>query len=207
MQNNQPDNSVSPVLGLILAGGRARRLGGVDKALVELAGKPLLQHVITRLRPQLPDMAINANDDPGRFTAYSLPVISDSLEDAGPLAGVLAGMEWAASNMPEVEWIATVAVDTPFFPADYISRMQAAISGGADMARACSNNRAHPVFGIWPLQLAGELRNALEVEGLRKIDLWTARFNCDDIAFSGDDFDPFFNINTPEDIKTAEEFK
>ncbi len=207
MQNNHMNNDISPVLGLILAGGRARRLGGADKALVELSGRPLLQHVITRLRPQLASMVINANDNPRRFAAYDLPVISDSMDDAGPLAGVLAGMEWAASNMPEVEWVATVAVDTPFFPANYINRMQAGISRGADMARACSNGRAHPVFGIWPLRLAAELRNALEVEGLRKIDLWTARFNCADIAFSGNDFDPFFNINTPEDVKTAEGFK
>ena len=192
-------------LGVILAGGQARRLGGGDKALTELAGKPLLAHAIERLAPQVSDIVINANGDPARFDSFRRPVVADSVEGfAGPLAGVLAGMDWAAANAPEYEWIVTCATDAPFFPEDLVARLVAAVAEGADIACAETNGRTHPVFGLWPVRLREELRHALVVEDIRKVDRWTARYALAEVSFPAEVVDPFFNINRPEDIREAE---
>lgn len=193
------------ILGVILAGGQARRLGGGDKALQELAGKPLLAHAIERLAPQVSQIIINANGDPARFDSFRVPVVADTVEGfAGPLAGVLAGMDWAAVNAPDCEWIVTCATDAPFFPGDLVARLVAAVAEGADMACAETNGRTHPVFGLWPVRLREDLRHALVEEDIRKVDRWTARYALAEVSFPVPVVDPFFNINRPEDMLEAE---
>ncbi len=194
------------ILGVLLAGGLARRMGGGDKALIELAGRPLIEHVIERVRPQVARLIVNANGEPGRFARFGLPVVGDVVGGfAGPLAGVLTGMEWARENAPEAEWIATFATDAPFVPDDLVARMRAALeTAAADMASVRSGARSHPVFGLWPVRLAGELRDALTVDDERKIDRWTARYRLAEAAYGSDGLDPFFNVNRPEDLAAAE---
>ncbi|MBO6782219.1 MAG: molybdenum cofactor guanylyltransferase MobA [Alphaproteobacteria bacterium] len=193
------------ILGVILAGGQARRLGGGDKALKELGGRPMLTHAIERLAPQVGQVVVNANGDPARFDSFRVPVIADTVEGfVGPLAGVLAGMEWALVNAPEYDWIATVATDAPFFPEDLVARLAEAVADdAADLACAESNGRAHPVFGFWPVSLAGDLRCALVDEKVRKVDAWTKRFRLARVQFPIENVDPFFNINRPEDMAEA----
>ena len=196
---------MTEVLGCILAGGLARRMGGGDKGLIRLGGRLVLDHVLDRLKPQVSQVMLNANGDPTRFAHYGLPVVPDSVEGfAGPLAGVLAGLEWARDNT-QAEWVATAATDTPFFPVDFVTRMLAAIeAAGADMACAASDGRHHPVFGLWPVRLAADLRHALVEEDLRKVDLWTARHKLVAVEFATQPHDPFFNVNRPEDVEEAE---
>jgi len=195
------------VLGVILAGGQARRLGGGDKALQEVAGRPLLAHAIERLEPQVSRIALNANGDPARFEPFGLPVVPDTVGGfAGPLAGVLAGLDWAAANAPECEWVVTVATDAPFFPDDLVARFMAATeSENVDLACAESGGRAHPVFGLWPVRLREDLRRALVDEDIRKVDRWTARHRLAVVSFPAPVVDPFFNINRAEDIAAAAE--
>ncbi len=196
-------------LGVILAGGLATRMGGGDKALRELRGKPILAHVIERLRPQVAGLALNANGDPARFAEWMLPVLPDTVEGyAGPLAGVLAGLDWAAEM--GAESIVTVAADTPFFPGDLAQRLAAgAEAAGASIALAATPEgdrvNRHPTFGLWPTALREDLRAALE-DGLRKVVLWTDRHGAATVTFPAEPFDPFFNINTPEDLAQAESF-
>ncbi len=194
------------VIGLLLAGGQARRMGGGDKCLKEVGGRTLLELVVERARPQVGALVLNANGDSGRFAAVGLPVVADPVPGfAGPLAGVLAGLEWAAANRPGAAWIASLATDTPFFPGELVARLrEAAQREVADIAVAASGGRAHPVFALWPVRLAGELRHALVEEGARKIDLWTARYRTATVEFPAEPFDPFFNLNTPEDVAEAE---
>lgn len=194
------------VIGVLLAGGLARRMGGGDKGLISIGGRPILDHVIKRLRPQVTAMILNANGDPARFAAYGLPVVADPVSGfAGPLAGVLAGLDWARANCPGVAWCLTVATDTPFFPEDLAARLlQAVDREGADLACAASGGRHHPVFGLWPVALADDLRHALVEEGLRKVDQWTARHRLVVVEFPTESYDPFFNANRPEDIAAAE---
>jgi molybdopterin-guanine dinucleotide biosynthesis protein A len=194
------------VVGLLLAGGLARRMGGGDKCLKEVAGRTLLDLVIERALPQVDALVLNANGDPERFARPGLPVVADSVPGfAGPLAGVLAGLEWAAERRPGAEWVASVATDTPFFPDDLVRRLrEAAEREGAEIAVAASGGRTHPVFALWPVRLASELRRALVEEGVRKIDLWTARFRATTVEFPTEPFDPFFNLNTPADVAEAE---
>jgi molybdenum cofactor guanylyltransferase len=193
-------------LGVILAGGRATRMGGGDKGLRIVAGRRLLDHVIDRLRPQVAGLAINANGDPSRFAEFGLPVLPDSIEGhPGPLAGVLAGLDWAAGQGAEA--IVTAAADTPFFPPDLVERLQAT-AGPAGLALAASPDdsgrmQRHPTFGLWPVALREDLRDALR-GGLRKIVLWTDRHKAGSAEFEGGAFDPFFNVNTPEDVTRAE---
>lgn len=196
------------VIGVILAGGLARRMGGGDKALIEVGGRSLLAHVVDRLEPQVDAMVLNANGDPGRFEPYSLPVVSDPIEGAaGPLAGVLAGLLWTRANAKQAQWIVTVAADTPFFPENLVEHlMQTRRAKQADMACAASNARAHPVFGLWPVKLADRLRHALFDDGIRKVDIWTGQYHCAVAEFSSHGFDPFFNVNRPEDVRRAEKF-
>ncbi|MBN43716.1 MAG: molybdenum cofactor guanylyltransferase MobA [Alphaproteobacteria bacterium] len=193
------------ILGVILAGGQARRLGGGDKALHEVAGKTLLAHAIGRLQPQVSCVVINANGDASRFADFSLPVVADTVGGfAGPLAGVLAGLDWAAECAPECDWVVTVATDAPFFPDDLVVRLLAAVHlENADLVCAESGGRVHPVFGLWPVSLRNDLRSALVDEEIRKVDLWTARHRLAVISFPVSVIDPFFNINRPEDIRAA----
>ena len=191
--------------GVLLAGGLARRMGGGDKCLRPLGGRPLLAHIVERARPQVAALAINANGDPARFAAFGLPVVADTIAGfAGPLAGVLAGMEWAAQRHAGAEWLATFATDAPFFPRDLVARLHAAVArAGADMACARSDGQDHPVFGLWPVRLAVDLRRAMD-EGVRKVDVWTGRYRLAVAEFPAQPFDPFFNANRPEDLAEAE---
>jgi molybdopterin-guanine dinucleotide biosynthesis protein A len=180
-------------------------MGGGDKCLRPLGGRPVLAHIIERARPQVAALVLNANGDPARFASFGLPVAPDVIEGfAGPLAGVLTGMDWAAAHRPDAAWLATFATDAPFFPRDLVMRLHAAIErGGADMACARSDEQDHPVFGLWPVRLRADLRRAME-EGVRKVDLWTARFKLAVAEFATVPFDPFFNANRPEDLAAAE---
>ena len=192
--------------GVILAGGRATRMGGGDKGMRSLAGRRIIDHVIHRLSAQCAPLAINANGDPSRFSEFGLPVLPDSLPDhPGPLAGVLSGLDWAAGIGAEA--IVTAAADTPFFPADLVARLKAA-AGPSGLALAASPDSGgrvwqHPTFGLWPVALRDDLRAALE-GGLRKIVLWTLRHGAGSAEFPSVPFDPFFNVNTPEELAEAE---
>lgn len=194
------------VAGVLLAGGLSRRMGGGDKCLRELSGKPILAHVIERIAPQVEALVLNANGDPSRFQAFGLPIVPDTIEGfAGPLAGVLAGMDWVAANRPDIAWLASIPTDAPFLPRDLVGRLHAAVDeADADMACAQSGGRAHPVAGLWPVGLAGDLRAAMTDEGVRKVDEWTARFRLVEVAFTTDPVDPFFNANRPGDLEKAE---
>ncbi len=194
-------------VGVVLAGGRARRMGGGDKCLLSLAGRPLLDHVVARAAPQVIRLVINANGDPLRFAAWSLPVVEDGVAGRpGPLAGVLAGLDWAAAHAPDAALVATFAADSPFIPGDLVARLESGLTGGLPLARASSGGRAHPVFGLWPVALRGDLRRALVVGGIRKVDAWTARHGAAEIDFPIGRIDPFFNVNRPEDLARAESF-
>lgn len=192
-------------IGVLLAGGLARRMGGGDKPLRLLGGRPLLAHVIERLRPQVAGLVLNANGEPARFAAFGLPVVADSIPDyAGPLAGILAGLDWTAAQRPDCPMIATVATDAPFLPTDLVARMAQALAGeGADLACAASGGRTHPVIGLWPVRLRDDLRRALVEEGVRKVDVWTARYRLVQVAFPDRPVDPFFNANRPDDLDEA----
>jgi len=194
------------VTGMILAGGKSRRMGGGDKSLSLLGGRPLIAHVIDRIRPQVSDLIVNAAADGERFREFGLEVVCDVIEgQAGPLAGVLTGMEWLSENRPGCEWLLTVPVDTPFLPPDLVRRLAEAVSNDkADMACALSGGRTHPVIGLWPARLSGVLRHALTVEDVRKIDAWTARYRIAHVEFATVPQDPFFNVNRPEDLAEAE---
>jgi molybdenum cofactor guanylyltransferase len=193
------------VAGLLLAGGQSRRMGGGDKALRLLGGKTLLAHSVERLRPQVAALVLNANGDPARFAGFELPVVADEVPDfAGPLAGVLAGLDWVTAHRPDLSHVASVATDAPFLPKDLVVRFVAALKeADADLACAASGGRAHPVFGLWPVRLKEDLRRALFAEGIRKVDLWTARHRLVTVSFPDRPVDPFFNANRPDDLEAA----
>ena len=195
-----------PTLGLILAGGLARRMGGGDKPRMRVGGQSILFRVIERLRPQCALLLLNANGDPRRFADTGLPVVADDIPDfAGPLAGILAGLDWAARHAPDIADVVSVPGDCPFLPRDLVARLHAARSkSGRPLACARSGDWRHPVIGLWPVALRGDLRHALTVEGLRKIELWTARHGVALADWPAQPFDPFFNVNTPEDAAEAE---
>jgi molybdopterin-guanine dinucleotide biosynthesis protein A len=198
--------AATPVLGLLLAGGLARRMGGGDKSLREIGGRSLLAHVIERAQPQVERLVLNANGDLERFGGFGLPVIPDAVPGhAGPLAGVLAGLEWAARVVPAATHVMSLATDTPFFPHDLAARLQQALAAErAEIACAASGGRSHPVIALWPVSLAPALRTALVEEDLRKIDRFTARYRTVAVAFEDEAGDPFFNLNTPDDLALAE---
>jgi molybdopterin-guanine dinucleotide biosynthesis protein A len=194
-------------LGLVLAGGLSRRMGGGDKALRDLAGRSLLDRVIDRVRPQVAGLVLNANGDPARFERFGLPVVADSVPDfAGPLAGVLAGLDWAALNRPDCPLLVSVPSDAPFLPGDLVARLLKGMeAAGADLACAASGGQPHPVVGLWPVRLRGDLRQAVAGEGIRKVDLWTARHRLAVVDFPEETagIDPFFNANRPGDLDHA----
>ena len=193
------------IAGVILAGGKATRMGGGDKGMREIGGRRLIDHVIERLTPQVSAIVLNANGDPARFGEFGFPVLPDSLPDyPGPLAGVLAALDWAAEH--NVSRVVSVAADTPFFPHDLVGGLKKA-AGPAGLALAASPDETgrvqrQPTFGLWPVALRHDLRAALE-GGLRKIVLWTDQHQAGQAVFSAA-YDPFFNVNTPEDLAEAE---
>ncbi|MFI0395201.1 molybdenum cofactor guanylyltransferase MobA [Paracoccus jiaweipingae] len=193
--------------GVILAGGLARRMGGGDKGRLVIGGQPMLARVIARLAPQVQALALNANGDAARFDDLGLPVLPDSLPDhPGPLAGVLAGMDWAAAQ--GFDAIVTAAADTPFFPPDLARRLHAA-AGPKGLALAGSDDadgvmRRQPTFGLWPVALRDDLRAALN-SGLRKVVIWTEAHQAGLAGWPSDPYDPFFNVNTPDDLDRANE--
>jgi molybdopterin-guanine dinucleotide biosynthesis protein A len=193
------------VVGLLLAGGLSRRMGGGDKALRLLGGVSLLDRVIERVRPQVEALILNANGDPARFAGFGLPVAPDSVPDfAGPLAGVLAGLDWTALHRPDCAYVVSVATDAPFLPKDLVARFTVEIEAArADVACAASGGQAHPVIGLWPVRLREDLRHAVVEEGVRKVDQWTARHRLATVAFGCEPIDPFFNANRPEDLAAA----
>jgi molybdopterin-guanine dinucleotide biosynthesis protein A len=193
-------------LGLILAGGLARRMGGGDKPLKPIGGVTILDRAIERMRPQCRALILNANGDPSRFAATGLPVVADNIPDfAGPLAGILAGLDWAAANRPDVETIASVPGDCPFLPRDLVARLhQARAQSGLPLACARSGEWRHPVVALWPVALRDDLRGALTRDNLRKIELWTARHGVAIADWPTEPVDPFFNVNTPEDAAAAD---
>jgi molybdopterin-guanine dinucleotide biosynthesis protein A len=198
------DSPVTP--GVLLAGGLARRMGGGDKPMRQIGGRTILERVIARLKPQCDSLILNANGDPARFASFSLPVIADSVADfPGPLAGILAALDWAAAVRPEIAWILSAAADCPFLPRDLVARLhQARITEDAQLAVAASDGQSHPVIGLWSVSLREELRHALVKEDIRKIDRWTARYKLATVNWPTTPLDPFFNANTMDDIAQAE---
>jgi molybdopterin-guanine dinucleotide biosynthesis protein A len=181
-------------------------MGGGDKPLTRIGGATILSRVLERLTPQCQRLILNANGDPARFADTGLPVIPDDVPDfAGPLAGILAGLDWAAAHAPEVAYVASVPADCPFLPRDLVARLhQARAASGQPLACARSGEWRHPVVGVWPVALRADLRHALTKEDLRKIELWTARHGVALADWPAAPVDPFFNVNTPEDAAAAE---
>lgn len=198
------EHRATGTLGVILAGGRATRLGGGDKPLRLIGEATILDRIIDTLRPQVEAILLNANGDPDRFSAWRLPVVADQdPEGAGPLAGILAGLDWAARNRPDLPWVLTVTGNSPFLPDDLAARLHAAREEARHpLSCAVSNGRTHPPIALWPVALRTDLRGALRA-GERKIDRWTARHGCATAAWDTEPFDPFFNTNTEEDLAQA----
>jgi molybdenum cofactor guanylyltransferase len=196
----------APILGLVLAGGLARRMGGGDKTRIQIGGKTILERVLARLKPQCTAVILNANGDPARFADTGLPVVADTVAGfAGPLAGILAGLDWAAVHAPAITDVASVPGDCPFLPGDLVARLSAARRvAGLPLACARSGEWRHPVVGLWPVALREDLRTALLEENLRKIESWTARHGIALADWPATPVDPFFNVNTPADAAEAE---
>ena len=198
-----------PVAGILLAGGRSSRMGGGDKCLRMLGGRPILARIIERLKPQVSCMIINANGEASRFAPFGLPVVADSVAGfAGPLAGVHAALEWVKVNRPGILHAVTVATDTPFFPADLVRRFLDACRDASTFMVARSAEGTHPVIGLWPVSLAPELEGAL-ARGERKVGAWVAAHGAVEVAFppveiGGRSIDPFFNINEPQHLAEAD---
>jgi molybdenum cofactor guanylyltransferase len=197
---------MSEPLGVVLAGGLARRMGGGDKARLRIGGRTILERVLTRMRPQCAALILNANGDPTRFKDTGIEVVPDSVPDfAGPLAGILAALDWAAAHAPELADVASVPGDCPFLPDDLVARLLSARARErAPLACARSGEWRHPVIGLWPVYLRSDLRKALLNEGLHKIESWTARHGVAIADWPASPVDPFFNVNTPGDAAEAE---
>ncbi|MBV9200137.1 MAG: molybdenum cofactor guanylyltransferase MobA [Alphaproteobacteria bacterium] len=180
-------------------------MGGGDKALRVIGGVSLLERVIERLQPQVETLVLSANGDPARFARFALPVVADSVPGyAGPLAGILAGLDWTAEHRPDCAHVVSAATDAPFLPRDLISRLVREMEdAGAELACAASGGQSHPVIGLWPVRLREDLRRAVADEAVRKVDVWTARYRLATVPFGDEPIDPFFNANRPEDLATA----
>jgi molybdopterin-guanine dinucleotide biosynthesis protein A len=207
------DNASAPTVplpatpGVLLAGGLARRMGGGDKPMRRIGGRTLLARVIARLEPQCDGLLLNANGDPARFAGFGLPVIADNVANfPGPLAGILAALDWAAADRPEVAWVLSAAADCPFLPRDLVTRLhQARAEQDAQLAVAASDGQPHHVIGLWRVSLREELRHALVVENIRRVESFTARYRLATVTWPVETLDPFFNANTTDDIAVAEE--
>jgi molybdopterin-guanine dinucleotide biosynthesis protein A len=199
--------SAPPTLGLVLAGGLARRMGGGDKARIEIGGVSILDRVLATLSAQCPRLVINANGDPARFADTGLPVVPDDVQGhPGPLAGVLAGLDWLAAQKLGIEWMVSVPGDCPFLPDDLVERLHAARrEAGVPLACARSGEWRHPVVALWPVALREDLRQALVEQDMRKIEVWTARHGIAIADWPAEPVDPFLNVNTPEDVARAEQ--
>ncbi|WP_407156117.1 molybdenum cofactor guanylyltransferase MobA [Bradyrhizobium sp. STM 3557] len=199
-------NAAAQVPCVLLAGGLARRMGGGDKPMRMIGGRTILDRVIARLAPQCGALILNANGDPARFAAFGLPVVADSVADfPGPLAGILAGLDWVAANRRDAEWMLSAAGDCPFLPRDLVARLVAArATEAAELAVAASGGQSHPVIGLWKVALREELRHALTMDDIRKIDRFTARYRLATVSWPTIPLDPFFNANTAEDLTEAE---
>jgi molybdenum cofactor guanylyltransferase len=197
---------IPATIGVLLAGGLARRMGGGDKPMRLIGGRTILDRVIARLQPQCSEMILNANGDPARFASFGLPVVADSVADfPGPLAGILAGLDWVATNRPGVSWLLSAAADCPFLPRDLVAQLhRTRAEQNARLAVAASGEQSHPVIGLWDVGLREELRHALTVEDIRKIDRWTARYKLTTVTWPAEPLDPFFNANTADDIAEAD---
>ena len=191
---------------VLLAGGLARRMGGGDKPMRRIGGRTILERVIARLRPQCGQLILNANGDPARFAEFGLPVIADTVKDfPGPLAGILAALDWTAAHRPDVPFILSAAADCPFLPRDLVARLdRARAEQDAQLAVASSGGQSHPVIGLWSVALREELRHSLVEEDVRKIDRWTARYKLATVSWPTAPLDPFFNANTMDDIAEAD---
>ena len=194
------------LVGVLLAGGLARRMGGGDKPMRQIGGRTILERVIVRLKPQCDELILNANGDPARFASFGLPVIADSVENfPGPLAGILAALDWTAAHRPGISLVLSAAADCPFLPRDLVARLtEALVNENAQLAVAASDGQSHPVIGLWSVSLRDELRHALVQEDVRKIDRWTARYKLATVTWPTEPLDPFFNANTMDDIAEAE---
>ncbi|WP_159010457.1 molybdenum cofactor guanylyltransferase MobA [Bradyrhizobium sp. S69] len=192
--------------GVLLAGGLARRMGGGDKPMRQIGGRTILDRVIARLKPQCGELILNANGDPARFARFGLAVVPDTVEDfPGPLAGILAALDWAAAHRPGVSMVLSAAADCPFLPRDLVARLnEALVSEDAQLAVAASGGQSHPVIGLWRVALRDELRHALVQDNIRRVDRWTARYKLATVAWPTAPLDPFFNANTIEDVAEAE---
>jgi molybdopterin-guanine dinucleotide biosynthesis protein A len=197
--------TVPSVVGVVLAGGRARRMGGKDKSFVLLTDQPLLQRAVARLAPQVGSLVVSANGAQEQYARFHTPVVADTVGGfAGPLAGMLAGMGWARATAPDATRIATVAVDTPFFPVDLVARLSAACGDGR-VGVAMSKGRMHPVFALIPVALADDLAAFLAAGTSFAVSDWLARHHVAQVDFDAvSGVDPFFNINTPSDLALAE---
>lgn len=194
------------VVGIILAGGLARRMGGGDKCLLPLAGKTLLQRTIDRASPQVTKLLLNANGNSLRFARTRLPVVPDVFSNnMGPLAGIHAGMNWMEHHAPEADWLVSFASDTPFFPMNFVEMLTtAANSGSTKIAVATSKLNVHPVFALWHISLKTELEALLETGQAPRLQEWMLANKTLKVEFNADVYDPFFNINTPQDLYAAE---
>ena len=195
-----------PAIGAILAGGLASRMAGANKAMLDIGGSTVLTRLIARLSPGVDRMVLNTNGDPGLFAGSGLTVIADSLPDhPGPLAGILAALEWAVAEGSGTEWVVTVPCDTPFLPADLAERLHAARSrDNAVLACAASAGRTHPVAALWPVTLAPALRQAISEQRVRKVSRFTDRYSRAVAEWGTDPVDPFFNVNTAADLAEAQ---
>lgn len=204
-ERSDPAAARPPVAALVLAGGRASRMGGTDKCLLTLAGRPILAHLVERLRPQVRRIVLNANGDLARFSGFGLPAVSDVVEGhAGPLAGVLTGLEWAAAKAPDCPWVLSVPGDGPFVPRDLVARLLGAAEEGVEIVSVSSAGNRNPVIALWRVSLAATLRQALVEEKLAKVDAFSQRRRLALVDWPDRPVDPFFNANSPDDLAEAE---
>lgn len=198
------------IAGLLLIGGLSRRMNGTNKGLMDLGGKTLLEHGLNRLSEQTHPVAINANHDLEQIEQFRVPVVKDTFEGyQGPLAGILAGMEWARDHAPNATWLMTAAGDSPFFPNDLVSKLKARL-GDSEIVLATAQGVPHPIFGLWHLDLSEKLRKFMEQETTRKVRAFTdmhrlAFCPIEPVIMNGHEIDPFFNINRPQDLDEARE--